>query len=357
MTETSQASTCGAPAPKGNVPHGASWKKLLLTPWTITLGIPVVVLLLDPANAAGVVAVALKAFGGTARYIMLAVLLIAWLKASGAEAMIANAFRGREVRMIFLAALFGGLAPFCSCEVIPFIAGLLALGAPLSAVMAFWLSSPLIDPPTLIITAGALGWEFALGKAFFAVALGLLGGFAVRLLMKGGVFSAPLRPRPGTSCGCGPSVSDDRTVWKFWREERRREVFRQEFVANALFLIKWLAFAYMVQALLVFYVPASLIASLVGGQGITPIISAAAIGMPAYLNGYAAPALLSGLLEQGMSVGAAMSFMIAGSVSSIPAMTAVWSLVKKRVFFTYLALGFSGAVASGALFQQVFQLA
>ena len=43
----------------------------------------------------------------------------------------AKAFQGRENRMILLAALFGGLAPFCSCEVIPFIAGLLAVGAPL----------------------------------------------------------------------------------------------------------------------------------------------------------------------------------------------------------------------------------
>ena len=34
-----------------------------------------------------------------------------------------------------------------------------------------------------------------------------------------------------------------------------------------------------------------------------------------------------------------MSFMVAGAVSSIPAMAAVWSLVKPRVFATYLGLG------------------
>jgi hypothetical protein len=91
-------------------------------------------------------------------------------------------FRGREIRMIILAALVGGLAPFCSCEVIPFIAGLLALGTPLAPIMAFWLSSPLIDPPTLLITAGALGWKFAVSKALFAVGIGMFGGFAVKLI-------------------------------------------------------------------------------------------------------------------------------------------------------------------------------
>ena len=44
------------------------------------------------------------------------------MKATGAENLLARAFEGREVRMIVLAALMGGLSPFCSCEVIPFIA-------------------------------------------------------------------------------------------------------------------------------------------------------------------------------------------------------------------------------------------
>ena len=42
-----------------------------------------------------------------------------------------------------------------------------------------------------------------------------------------------------------------------------------------------------------------------------------------------------------------MAFMIAGGVSSIPAMTAVFALVKRQVFAAYIALGFTGAVLSG----------
>ena len=103
--------------------------------------------LLDERRLEDILRIAAGAFGGTLPYIVVAVLLIAGLKATGAETLVARAFEGRETRMIVLAALFGGLAPFCSCEVIPFIAGLLAAGVPLSAIMAFWLSSPLIDPP------------------------------------------------------------------------------------------------------------------------------------------------------------------------------------------------------------------
>jgi len=327
--------------------------KWLKTPWTLVVVLLLAVAVLDPANFTSVGEFAVLALLSTGRYILFAVLLLAYLKATGAEVMVAKAFEGRETRMIFMAALFGGLAPFCSCEVIPFIAGLLALGAPLSAVMAFWLSSPLIDPPTLLITAGALGWPFAIGKAIVAVALGLFGGFTVRALMRGGLFTAPLRVAPTTGCGCGAPKLETKPVWKFWQHQPRRDHFKAEFISNGIFLLKWLALAYVLEALLVHYVPADLIATLVGGEGVLPIAIAALVGMPAYLNSYVAPPLLAGLIDQGMSNGAAMSFMVAGAVSSIPAMLAVWSLVKPQVFATYLGLGVSGAIVSGIVFQMV----
>mgnify|MGYP003713376501 FL=1 len=331
-------------------PRRDAWRHLR-TPWTLVAVIPLIVALLDPGQALPVVRFALAALAGTLPFILVAVLMIACLKASGAEALIARAFDGREGRAIVMAALFGGLAPFCSCEVIPFIAGLLALGAPLAAVMAFWLSSPLIDPPTLLITAAALGWPFAIGKAVAAVALGLSGGFAVRALTGAGVFSDVLRRRRTSGgCGCGPDPLAGRPVWRFWTERPRRRVFRDQAAENLMFLLKWLAFAYMLEALLVTYVPAEVIGGIVGGEGAGPVVIAALVGMPAYLNAYVAPPLLAGLTDQGMTAGAAMAFMIAGSVSSIPAMTAVWSLVRPRVFFTYLGLGVAGAILSGLAF-------
>ena len=326
-----------------------SWLK---TPWTLVVIIPLIVAALDPDQVQAVITFAIKALMGTLPYIAFAVLLLAYLKSAGAEAMIARAFEGREVQSIFLAAMFGGLAPFCSCEVIPFVAGLIALGAPLPAVMAFWLSSPLIDPPTLLITAAALGWPFAIAKAVSAVALGLFGGFTLRALMKAtGAFENPARPRKTKSCcGCGPSPFEQKPNWQPWTEAPRREVFKIELLENAHFLIKWLSLAYILEALLVTYVPAELIAGLVGGEGPLPVIIAALVGMPAYLNSYVAPPLLAGLMEQGMTAGAALAFMVAGAVSSIPAMAAVYSLVRAPVFAAYMALGVTGAILSGLIF-------
>jgi uncharacterized membrane protein YraQ (UPF0718 family) len=338
---------------ENNRPAFHDMKPWIYSPWTVIAVVLAIVAILDTARWLTIAEFAIIALLGTLPYIAFAVLLIAGLKAAGAESAIANAFKGRENRMIVMAALFGGLAPFCSCEVIPFIAGLLALGAPISAVMAFWLSSPLIDPPTLLITAAALGWPFAIGKAVAAVALGLFGGFAVKAMLGAGWFTTPLKTVRTKRCGCGPDPFSGKPVWRFWQDGDRRATFGHELLGNGAFLLKWLALAYVLEALLVTYVPASLIAGLVGGEGLLPIGIAALVGMPAYLNSYVAPPLLAGLMEQGMSAGAAMAFMISGAVSSIPAMAAVWSLVRPSVFAAYIGLGVGGAIVSGVAFQMM----
>ena len=333
--------------------HKVSFLKNLDRVWLIVLAIPLMVIVLDPARASDVLGTAAEAFAGTMPYMLIAILLIAGLKATGAEGVISSAFQGRETRMIIFAAMVGGLAPFCSCEVIPFVAALLAAGTPLSAVMAFWLASPLMDPPAFAITTGALGVEFAIGKTIAAVGLGLMGGFVVKTMMAAGAFSDPLKPQLSRGCGCGPNPLDGKPMWRFWQEAPRREVFRNTAFEQALFLGKWLALAYLLEGLLIHYVPAEQIGALVGGTGLWPIVLGALVGAPAYLNGYAAPALVAGLMEQGMSPGAAMSFLVAGAVSCIPAMAAVFALVKREVFALYVALGITGAILSGVVFSAV----
>lgn len=81
------------------------------------------------------------------------------------------------------------------------------------------------------------------------------------------------------------------------------------------------------------------------------MMTATMVGAPAYLNGYAALPLTSGLLQQGMSPGAALSFMVAGSVTSIPAAVAVWALAKPHVFGLILVLALTGSFAVGVIFQ------
>ena len=339
----------------------AQWKRLefsapwLRSAWGLSALIVLLMAIFDPAQFIAHITNALGSLAHTAPFVAFAVVAIGWLKASEAEGIAARAFRGRETRMIVMAALVGGLAPFCSCEVIPFVAALLAAGTPLSAVMAFWLASPLMDPPAFAITAGALGWEYAIAKTLAAVAIGLMGGFGMKLLMARGAFVDPLRPRETCGACCSTPRKPVVRGW-FWPDPERRAVFWQAASDNAFFLLKWLLLAYLIESAMVAYVPAKAIAGVVGGEGIGSVVIGALVGIPAYLNGYAAPPLVAGLMTQGMSPGAAMSFMVAGGMTCIPAMAAVFALVKRQVFVTYIVFAFIGAVLSGMAFSLFINL-
>ncbi|MGB0505786.1 MAG: permease [Pikeienuella sp.] len=327
----------------------------------------IVIAIVAPDAVVPIAEKTVSALLSTAPYIAFAVAATAYLRASGAEGVVAGAFKGSVVRMVVVAAMVGGLSPFCSCEVIPFIAALLAMGAPLAAVMAFWLASPIMDPPMFAITAGALGLDFAVAKTFAAVGMGLIGGFGVMLLGRSALFADPLRtdgmmaksggccdtaPKAESSC-CGDPEENafgKKPVWKFWKENARIAAFTETARDNALFLGKWLALAYLLEAVMIRWLPAELIATTVGGDGIGSILLAAVVGAPAYLNGYAAAPLAAGFIEQGMSPGAAMAFLLAGGVTCIPAAVAVWSLVKPRIFGAYIGFALIGSVVAGLSF-------
>lgn len=335
-------------------PSPIQWHKRISGAWAASGVLLLLVAVLDWPQFIPTVTLSAQALAGTAPFILFAVLAVAYLKATSAENLLAKAFEGNPARMIVMAALLGGLSPFCSCEVIPFIAALLAVGAPLGAVMAFWLASPLMDPAMFAITTGAIGFEFAVAKTVAAVGLGILGGFGTLLLSATPVFANPLREKPsvGGCCGVNQPFSG-KPEWKFWTESSRIKTFRDTALENAAFLLKWLTLAYVIEALMVHYMPANLIASVLGGDGLGTVLLGALVGMPAYLNGYAAAPLVAELLDQGMSNGAAMSFMLAGGVSCIPAAIAVWALVKPRVFAAYLGFALVGSIIAGVAWQVV----
>jgi len=322
--------------------------------WLFILTIPFVLGLLDAPAVWPTLVFAAGALAQTGIFIFVAITLVAYVKAAGAEALLAKAFQGNQTRMVFMAALLGGLSPFCSCEVIPFIAALLAVGAPLAAVMAFWLASPLMDPAMFTITWGEIGLGFAIGKAVAAIGIGMTGGYLTMAFSGTPVFADPLREKPSIGGCCrAQNTFSETPVWRFWGESTRRNTFRKTWTDNALFLFKWLLVAYLFEALMLRYIPAETIANLLGGDGIGTVIAAALVGMPAYMNGYAAVGLIGGLLDHGMSQGAAMSFVIAGGVSSIPAAIAVWALVKPRVFAAYIGFALIGAVLAGLVWQAI----
>lgn len=124
----------------------------------------------------------------------------------------------------------------------------------------------------------------------------------------------------------------------------------------ALTLSIWMLLAFFLEALISRYFPTEAVAALLGNDVPWAIPLAAAIGIPLYTTNLTALGIVKGLIGHGMSGGAALAFLIGGAVTTIPAMAAVWGLVKTRVFLSYLGFAIAGSLIAGYAYQIVMRL-
>lgn len=353
---------CGSAASLRSAP--IQWRAWLAKADRVALAIGaffIVLLALDPEQARESASFTLDQLFWVSPFILLSAALAAAISASGADHQLGRVFTGHPTRTILAAAIFGALSPFCSCSVVPLIAALLAARVPLAPVMAFWIASPLMDPESFILTVAIIDLPFALARTAVALGLGVLAGLATHLVASR-MLAEPLRANPLSGAASVwsapdlPALADGRVAWRFWRRAERRQAFARQAMAIFGFLFKWLALAYALESLLVAYLPGPSVAALTGGGEWWVIPASVAIGIPTYLNGYAALPLIGELLDKGMQPGAAMGFLVSGEITSIPSAMAVFMLVRTRVFAWYLLVGILGALLAGFGYQLVLSL-
>jgi uncharacterized membrane protein YraQ (UPF0718 family) len=356
----------------------------------------------ESARIAGFVA---QAAWGILPVFLLSVTLGVLVRMLELDGAIRAAFDARIGYAVLLATAVGAFSPFCSCTVVPLVAGLLVAGVPLAPVMAFWVASPTMAPEVFALSVGMLGWPLAVARLLATFALSLGAGYLTLALVRGGLLGGKVlrrgvlerygedgkagvgeecceasasreptlvvvgsKPVPvaetttdggdaagARSCGtagCEPEV--DRQGYASWwgrivdsirRLDRPR--FAKEVLLQSWSLGRWLLLAFAIEALILFHVPQETIAGVLGGGSALAVPIAALVGLPLYMNEMGALPIVSGLLESGMQPGAAITFLIAGPVTTVPAMAAVWGVVRPRVFALYVGVGLVGAVVLG----------
>ena len=326
-------------------------------------------------------------------YLLLSIPLAVAVRVSDASKHIRKAFVGHPIKAIILATIVGAFSPFCSCGVIPIIASLLIAGVPLGPVMSFWIASPTMDPEIFFLSVGLLGTQLAVARVVATLILSVTAGYIThrldqRQFFKAGIlreqerktdwslkrvfqpvvalFStpsievttnsptpvialssiqvvAPVSQPTESSCSTGTcSISKPQTLW---------QKIQFETIAATWLIVKFMFIAFLLEALIVLYVPQETIISVLGANNPLAIALAGLTGIPLYTTNLTALPLMSGLLEQGMLPGAALAFLIAGPVTTIPAMSAVFGIAKPRVFAVYFAAGLLGAVVLGYGYQ------
>ncbi len=147
------------------------------------------------------------------------------------------------------------------------------------------------------------------------------------------------KAKDSSSCGCGSQKKDSLTI---------RII--KESLKSFIFVGKFLVIAYVIEALIVLYIPGAWIQTALGTNGSLSVVISTLFGLPFYTNNLAALGLLGGLLEKGMVPAGALAFLISGPTTTLPAMSAVYGICKSRVFAMYLSISFVGALVAGFIY-------
>lgn len=282
------------------------------------------------------------------------ILISAWVNASGAGGRIRQTFEGNRLKAIVMASAVGAITPVCGVTVLPLMAGLLASGVPLAPVMAFWLSSPVTDPAMFAVTAATLGFHFAIAKTLAAFGLGIFGGVTTAGMAKLTWTQRPLR-QGGlvSSLGIQSCNASSKFEPAIWNSTESMQQFRNELWAMIKLILICLGLAFAAEYLMQAYLQPQVLASYLGSQSWWAIPAAVFVGSPAYLDGYAALPLTRGLIDHGMSLGAAMAFLVSGSVVSIWGAMAIFPILRIKPFMLYLALAVIGSLSVGWIYEIV----
>jgi uncharacterized membrane protein YraQ (UPF0718 family) len=310
-----------------------------------------------------------------------------------------------------LATTAGAVIPICSCGIVPVLAGMVQAGIPLAPTMAFLVAAPMLNVPTVFMTAGVLGWPLAVGRiiATFGIALAVGGALSwwqrkhprLREFLKLHVpprLSPELQQlafkvamaassNPGEirvkSLGEG-AIAKLRLLEEAGVVEQQRdgswklvEVGGPQ-ADSACFVLPTggmgLAFAaklretvrtayqlfiqlngYLLAAVLIagaikVLIPTSVIVNWVGGKELNSVLVASAVALVAYVCTYVEVPTALALMSKGMGGGATLAYLLGGPGLSLPSIMMLSGVFRKKVLALYVGISFIGCVLAGWIY-------
>lgn len=234
---------------------------------------------------------------------------------------------------IFLASALGIASPLCMYGTIPLAASFSNSGMEDDWLAAFMMSSILLNPQ-LIFYSMALGPAALTIRVTSCFLCGITAGLLLRAFYRG----KPFFDFSGFSAPTSRDTAPNPTV-RFLKN-----LGRNIRATGPMFLL-----GVVLSAVFQRYVPAELVASLLGDNKGFGVLMAATIGVPLYACGGGTIPLLQAWLLDGMSIGSAAAFMITGPATKITNLGAVKIVLGAKRFVLYLAFTVLFALVTGWL--------
>lgn len=246
-----------------------------------------------------------------------------------------------------LGALLGAVTPFCSCSTIPVLVGLFKSGAPFNGAISFLLTSPILNPAIIALLLAFFDWKatliYALLTFTFAVVMGLV-------LDKLG-FEKEIKNVAIKGLNEEDEVTWEKLVGTFW--QRNLAAFKHSFKeAFGLFkgVVPYLLIGAGIGAFIYEFVPTDLLARFAGADNLWSVPVAAALGVPMYIRTETMIPIASVLISKGVSYGTMIALIIGGAGASIPEVSLLSSIFKKKMVVAFVLCVFAVAIITGYAF-------
>jgi len=253
------------------------------------------------------------------------------------------------------AAVLGAVLPFCECGAFPVMLGLIRAGVPRSAVLTFFLVSPVVSLPAFMILVGVFGLPLALIYLFFTMGSAFAAGFLLEPVgNKWGMFKEGIaagevsrgraslqmasvvggcEQNPGSSCcneeGMSSADAGNRVAavagpaWQHATKLLKR-------------IAPYVVVVIIISSLLSNLVPENLIKQTLERGAPFDVLIGAVAGIPIYTGDCAMIALVAPLIGATGAVGAGLAFIISGTGTSINGIIFMNSVFKGRFLAVYV---------------------
>ncbi len=251
-------------------------------------------------------------------------------------------------------SLLGALLPGCACATMPMAEGIRRQGASVGTTTAFIMMSPLLSPVTIALTYSLLGWEITLARLLFpfvgSIALGITLNYLERARVRG-FFVLVSNPRFVKSI---PLVETVENPQPSNPGSEQKEGFWRNLLGILRELTKYFLLGMFIASVLTTIIPEDSVPKYIGSSGLLAYIIAALVGIPFYVcEGEEVP-ITYALLNLGLGVGPAFTFLLGSVGTCIPTMVMSKKVIGIRATIFYVVSWFAFAIGSGWVLSLIY---
>ncbi len=228
-------------------------------------------------------------------------------------------------------ALLGTITPFCSCSSIPLFIGFTSAGLPVGVTFSFLISSPLVDLASVILLASIFNWTIALVYVSAGLILAVIGGIIISKLKMERYIEGFVTAHKIQDMDIALLSRKERVEFSV---DQVKDVFKRVWI--------YVIIGVGIGAAIHNWIPQEIITNLLGEKNWWSVIVATLLGVPMYADIFGTLPIAEALVNKGVGLGTALSFMMAVTALSLPSLI----MLKKVVKMPLLAL-FTGIVAAG----------